>query len=338
MKRWILKAGALTLDGLIEQEVSVPRPGPGEVRVRVCAASLNYRDHFVVENAGESWRTDDDVIPVGDAAGIIDAVGDGVTQWIAGDRVVTVYLRDFLNWPPNPAMGLGLGSLSEDGVLAEYIVLSSERVVRAPKNLSFAEASTLPCAALTAWTALQRAWPPQQGQKVLTLGTGSVSLFTVAFAKAQGAVVFATTSRAEKAQKLAALGVTTTFDYNTDVNWGETVFAATGGIDKVVNTAGFGSLNQCVKAAAFGGDIGVVGLMTFGDVIEPGMFLAKGISLQGIPVGSRELQMNMIDFIEQHDIKPVIYKTFEFSEAKLAYKAQLSSDIFGKIVIRLSED
>jgi NADPH:quinone reductase-like Zn-dependent oxidoreductase len=338
MKRWILKAGSVTLDGLIEQEVELPEPGPGEVRIRVCAASLNYRDHFVVENAGESWRTQDDVIPVGDAAGVIDAVGEGVTQWAAGDRVVTVYLQDFLTWPPNQDMGLGLGSLSENGVLAQYVVLSSERVVRAPRNLSLSEASTLPCAALTAWTALQHAYPPKKGQKVLTLGTGSVSLFAASFAKAQGAEVFATTSRADKISKLEALGVTSTFDYHADSNWGDTVFSATGGIDKVVNTAGFGSLNQSIKAAAFGGDVAVVGLMTFGDVIEPASFLAKGISLRGVPVGSRELQNDMIEFIERHNIKPVIYKTFEFSNVKLAYKAQLSSDIFGKIVINISEE
>ncbi|MGV6871806.1 zinc-dependent alcohol dehydrogenase family protein [Pseudochelatococcus sp. B33] len=336
MKRWILKKGVTSVDGLVQETAAIPQPGPGEVRVRVHAAALNYRDHLVLGNAGDGWRTDRDLIPVADGAGVIDAIGDGVTQWSVGDRVTTVYLRDFATWPPNADMGLGLGSLEEDGVLAEYVVLPASRVTRAPRNLSLVEAATIPCAAVTAWTALRGAYPLERGQKVLMLGTGGVSLFAVDMAKAMGAEVFVTSSRVDKSRRLKDLGVAATFDYKADPDWGKAVFAATGGVDKVVNTAGFGSVNQCLQALAYGGDIAVIGLMTFGDVIDPGLFLAKGTSLRGIPVGSRQQHEQAVGFIENNGIKPMIYKTFGFDEAKAAYDAQLSPDIFGKVVITIA--
>lgn len=338
MKRWVLKAGATTVDGLVQEVVDVPQPGSGEVRVRLHAVSLNYRDHLILSDASGAWRPDGDLVPVADGAGVVDALGDGVTQWSVGDRVVTVYLRDFPHWPPNARMGLGLGSQDEDGVLAEYVVLPANRVTPAPANLTLAEASTLPCAAVTAWTGLQHAHPVQRGQKVLMLGTGGVSLFAVSIARALGAEVFVTTSRNDKGQRLKALGVAGSFDYKADPEWGKTVFEATGGVDKVINTAGFGSVNQSVQALAFGGDIAVIGLMTFGDAIDPGLFLAKGVSLRGIPVGSREQEEQAVDFIEANDIKPIIWKTFGIDDAKAAYEAQVSPDIFGKVVIRIADE
>jgi len=338
MRRWILKKGVKSLEGLVQETADIPQPGPGEVRVRIHAASLNYRDHLVLNDAGGGWRADGDLVPLADGAGVIDAVGGGVTQWSSGDRVTTVYLRDFPTWPPNANMGIGLGSLAEDGVLAEYIVLPSTRVTRAPRNLTLLEASTIPCAAVTAWTALRGAYPLERGQKVLMLGTGGVSLFAVDLAKAIGAEVFVTSSREDKSRRLKDLGVAATFDYKADPDWGKAVFAATGGVHKVVNTAGFGSVNQSLQALAFGGDIAVIGLMTFGDVIDPGLFLAKGVSLRGIPVGSRQQHEQAVDFIESNGIKPIIYKTFGFDEAKAAYEAQLSPDIFGKVVIKIADE
>ncbi len=338
MRRWILQAGATTADGLVQEVVDIPEPGPGEVRVRLHAVSLNYRDHLILTDNSGAWRPNGNLVPVADGAGVVDAIGNGVSKWSVGDRVITVYLRDFPHWPPNSRMGLGLGALDEDGVLAEYIVLPADRFTHAPANLTLAEASTLPCAAVTAWTGLQQTNPVQSKQKVLMLGTGGVSLFAIGIAKVLGAEVFVTTSRADKNERLKALGVTSTFDYKSDPEWGKTVFDATGGIDKIINTAGFGSVNQSVQALAFGGDIAVIGLMTFGDAIDPGLFLAKGVSLRGIPVGSREQQEQVIEFIEKNGIKPIIYKTFGFGDVKAAYAAQLSPDLFGKVVIKISDD
>jgi len=336
MKRWILKSGTTTLDGLVLEDVAKPQPGPGEVLVRIRAVSMNYREQLTLMNAGGNWRVDRDIVPVADGAGEVEAVGQGVDKWVAGDKVITVYLRDFIQWPPHPGIGLGLGALDEDGVLAEYVVLPAERLTRAPSTLSFAEAATLPCAALTAWTALQNAYPVKAGQKVLSLGTGAVSLFATAFAKAMGAKTYLTTSKDDKVARLRELGAETVFNYRTDENWGQTIFAATGGVDKLVNTAGFGSINQSVQAVAFGGDIGIVGLFNFGDVIEPGLFLAKGTSIRGIPVGTRDAQEEMVRFIDQHQIKPVIDRIIPFADAKEAYKAQGEPDLFGKIVIEVA--
>ncbi len=336
MKRWILKSGATTLDGLILEDVVKPEPGPGEVRVRIRAVSLNYREQLVLGNAGGNWRLDRDLIPIADGAGDIDAVGEGVEQWIVGDKVITVYLRDFIQWPPHPSIGLGLGSLEEDGVLAEYVVLPAARLTRSPDTLSYVEASTLPCAALTAWTALQNAYPVTPGQNVLSLGTGSVSLFAMAFAQALGAKTYVTTSKDNKRSRLLDLGTEDIFNYRTDENWGQSIYASTGGVNKVVNTAGFGSINQSVLALAFGGDIGVVGLFNFGEAIDPGLFFAKGASVRGIPVGSRDAQEEMVRFIDKHQIKPVIDRVVPFAETKDAYQAQSAPNLFGKIVIEVA--
>ncbi|MDM9628989.1 NAD(P)-dependent alcohol dehydrogenase [Rhizobium sp. S152] len=338
MKQWILKAGANTIEGLVETTTTRPEPGPGEVRVRVVAVSLNYREHLILSGGDGPWRPRADLVPVADGAGVIDAVGNDVTGWKIGDRVTTVYLRDFETWPPHPGIGLGLGAADEQGVLTEFVVLRADRVMMAPESLSLAEASTLPCAAVTAWTALQHANPVRPGQKVLTLGSGGVSLFAISMAKAFGADVFATTSQADKQPKLIDLGVSQTFDYRNDQNWGATFFKATGGADKIVDTAGFGSINQSIQALAFGGDIGMVGLMSFGEAIDPALFYAKGVSLRGIPVGSADQQREVFRFIDDKGIKPVIHRTFDFSEARAAYDAQLSPDTFGKIVINVSDE
>jgi NADPH:quinone reductase-like Zn-dependent oxidoreductase len=338
MKRWVLKAGASSVSGLVEETADIPQPGKGEVRVRMVAASMNYREHLILSGVGGPWRRNIDLVPVADGAGVIDAVGEDVDEWKAGDRVTTIYLRNFLKWPPNEDIGLGLGSADEHGVLAEYVVLKAERLTRAPESLSLAEASTLPCAAITAWTALQQANPVQPGQKVLALGSGGVSLFAIAFAKAMGAKVFATTSQADKRERLLSLGVSETFDYRADPNWGAGIYKATGGVDKVVDTAGFGSINQSIAALAFGGDIGMVGLMSFGEAIDPGSFYAKGVNLHGVPVGSREQQEEAFRFIDRHALKPIIHRTFGFAEARAAYDAQLAPETFGKIVINIADE
>ncbi|MFS2154401.1 zinc-dependent alcohol dehydrogenase family protein [Rhizobium sp. Rhizsp42] len=336
MKRWVLKSGASTVEGLVEETAEMPQPGPGEVRVRMVAAALNYRDHLILSGADGPWRKPIDLVPVSDGAGVVDAVGDGVTEWKAGDRVATVYLRNFLTWPPNEDIGLGLGSIDEHGVLAEYVVLKSERLTRAPDSLGLEEAATLPCAAITAWNALQQANPVQSGQKVLALGTGGVSLFAISFARAMGAFVFATTSQPDKHGRLVSMGVSQIFDYKNDNDWGRTIYASTGGVDKIVDTAGFGSINQSIAALAYGGDIGMVGLMSFGEAIDPGQFYAKGVNIHGVPVGSREQQVEAFRFIDEHGLKPTIHKTFGFSEVRDAYRAQLSPETFGKIVVSIS--
>jgi NADPH:quinone reductase-like Zn-dependent oxidoreductase len=336
VKRWVLKAGATTGNGLAQEIADMPKPRSGEVRVRLHAVSLSHRDHLILCDSTGAWRPNGSPLPAADGAGVVDALGDGVTEWSVGDRVITVFVRGLPHWPPNDRMGPDLGAPYEVSVLAEYVVLPAERLTRAPANLTFAEASTLPRAAVTAWNGLQLAHPLQSKHKVLMLGTGGISLFAVSMAKALGAEVFVASSHTDKYDRLAALGVARIFDYRNDLlHWGKAIFDTTGGMDKIINTAGPGSMNQAIQALALGGDIAVIGPASFGDTIDPGLLLAKGVSLRGIPAGSRDQQEQVVEFFETHNIKPIIFKTFAFDEAKAAYEAQLSRDLFGKVVIRM---
>ncbi len=337
MRRWILKAGTINLDGMVMQDAPKPEPSAGEVRVRVRAVSLNYRDQLVLQDPGQLWRVPDrDLVPVADGAGEIDAVGPGVNTWSVGERVTSLYFKDRLEGPPHPGMGLGLGSRDEDGMLAEYVVLPSTRVIRAPDGLSFAEAATLPCAGLTAWSALGDDRPVGSGSKVLVLGTGGVSLFALVLARALGAEVFATTSQDAKKERLDALGAAGVVNYRDVPEWGKAVFDLTGGIDRVVNAAGTGSLNQSMAALCPGGEVAVMGLMTFGDPLDPMLLMGKGVTVRGISVGDAEGAKALAQAINDHKVKPPIDQTFDFEDARSAFQAQSSPELFGKIVIHLS--
>jgi NADPH:quinone reductase-like Zn-dependent oxidoreductase len=335
MKRWKLKAGAYDLDGLVQEEVTKPEPGPGEVRVRLHAVSLNYRDHLVVTSP--IWRSDVDVVPVADGAGIVDAVGEGVTDWTVGDAVINLYMRDFFSWPPHGNMGMGLGAGAENGLLTEYTVLPAQRLVRAPKSLSLTEAATIPCAAHTAWTALSKLSQARPGDTVLILGTGGVALFALALCQKLGIKAIITTSQEDKRQRLIDMGATAVVNYHDDPKWGETVNAMTnGGVDKVINTAGVGSLNQAMAALKFGGNVVTVGMITQSAELDEYLFLAKGLTLHGMPVGGRDGLFELIAFIDASGLKPLIHKTFAFDDARSAYEEQRSKDLFGKVVIELA--
>lgn len=331
MRRWILKAGSTESDGLILEQAPIPEPGPGQVRVRVHAASLNYRDQLALTDP-TTWRSGTDIIPVADAAGEIDAVGTGVDRWSVGDRIVTLYF-DWHGGPPPAGLGFGLGAGGEDGVMADYIVLSADRVTRAPATLDHLQAATLPCAALTAWTALQGSYPVGAGSKVLTLGTGGVSLFAAVLARALGAEVISTTGNDDKRGKLEALGVSEVLNYKDDPGWGTTVFGL-GGVDKVVNAAGSGSLNQSIAALRPGGEVATMGLFSFGaDPIDIVTMMMRSLSARGVGVGSEEGFAALVATIDRHGVKPTIDRVFAFEDLKDAYQAQVSPDLFGKIVL-----
>lgn len=337
MRRWILKAGTTDLDGMVMQEAQLPEPGPRQVRIRVHAAALNYRDKLVVQDGGELWRLSDrDLVPVADGAGEIDKVGPGVDDWTVGDRVVTLYFKDRVQGPPHPGMGMGLGSRDEDGMLAEYVVLPADRISRSPETLSHVEASTLPCAGLTAWSALQGDRPISAGSKVLVLGTGGVALFALVLARALGAKVVATTSQDSKRERLSALGASDTVNYRDVPEWGKAVFDLTGGVDRVVNSAGTGSVNQAMAALRAGGEVATMGLMTFGEPLDPMLLMGKALIVRGIAVGDAEGFKALSKTIDRHAIKPPIDRTFHFDHAKEAVLALSSPELFGKIVIDLS--
>lgn len=333
MRRWILKAGATDLDGLVLEDAERPEPGPGEVRIRVRAVSLNYRDQLVLRMP-QLWRLPGrHLVPVADGAGEIDAVGAGVDRWSVGDRVTNVYFKNWIDGPPHADMGMGLGSRDEDGMLAEYVVLPAERVTRAPKSVAFSEASTLPCAALTAWSGLYGDHPIGPGSKVLVLGTGGVSLFALFFARAAGAEVFATTGQEAKRARLLELGARDVVNYRETPEWGKSVFERTGGVDKVIDAAG--SLNGSLSALRPGGEVAIMGLFTSDGAPDPLQLLGKGAIIRGIAVGSATAHEAMVRAIEAQGIKPPIGHRFRFEDAKAAYEAQSSPDLFGKIVIEL---
>ncbi len=339
MKRWIVRAGATSLDGLVGQEVPRPEPGPGEVRIRVRAASLNARDQLLI--SGAYGVATNDFIAVADGAGEIDAVGPDVDGWSLGDRVTGLYFRGWHDGPPAQDMGWGLGSDGQDGMLAEYVVLKADRVAAMPRTLSFEQAACLPCAALTAWSALNGDRPYRRplgaGDKVLVTGTGAVALFALLFAKAMGAEVVATTSQGRKAEQVRALGASDTVNYTQIANWGEVAAERTGGFDRVVNAAGSAAVDQSIAALAPGGEIALMGL--YDHAATPPNFVGlmmKGGTLRGTAVGSAMAYRDMAGFIDRHGITPPIARTFDMSETRSAYSFAASGEAFGKVVIRVA--
>jgi NADPH:quinone reductase-like Zn-dependent oxidoreductase len=336
MRRWILKAGTTDLDGLMLEDAPMPEPGAGEVRIRIHAVSLNYRDQFILKGEFGSRLPDRDLVPVSDGAGEIDAIGLGVDTWAVGDRVTGLYFA-WLRGAPTGNLGFGLGSLGEDGMLCEYVVLPVDRVVRMPDSLDYAEAAMLlPCAALTAWNAIHGDRSVGAGSKVLVLGSGGVSLFAMLFAQAAGARVFATSSQDAKLKRWMALGVSDGINYRDTPDWGKAVFDRFGGVDKIVNAAGTGALNQSLGALSYGGEVAVMGLMTFADApLEGVLLLGKGATVRGIAVGNAEMYEQMVQAIDTHKIHPPIDRRFRFEDAKDAYRAQSSPELFGKVVIHV---
>ena len=332
MRRWILKADATDLGGLVMEDVPLPEPGPGEVRMRVRAVSLNFRDQIVLKDP--HWRTAGrDLVPISDGAGEIDAVGEGVSDWKIGDRVTALQFRDWRSGPPRLDMGMGLGALDDDGMLSEYLVLPAQRVARMPESLGFAEASTLPIAGVTAWNALYGDHPIGPGSKVLVLGTGGVALFALLLARAAGAEVFATSSHDDKLDRLKGLGVAGGINYRTHPEWGQAVLELTGGVDKVVDSVGM--VNQSLMAVSPGGEVALFGLMASDGPPNPMLLLGKSVNLRGIVVGNAQAYGELVDAVDRHGIKPPLDDRFrfKFEDAKEAYGAQSSPDLFGKIVI-----
>lgn len=337
MQRWIFRAGGTGIDDLVREEVAVPQPGPGQVRVRVHAVSLNFRDQLLLMGQYGGAPTED-VIPISDGAGEIDAVGDGVEGWRLGDRVTNLYYPAWRDGPLASGLGLGPGVQGDPGMLAEYVVLAADAITAAPQRLTLAEASGLPCAGLTAWTALNgdRPYtrPLSADDKVLVLGSGGVSLIAVGLANAIGAQVVATSSQDDKLERTRRLGATETVNYRETPNWGEVVFDRTGGVDRVVNAAGTNALDQSIAALANGGEIALMGFMdqaeTSPDFIA---LMTKTATIRGTRVGSAEAHADFVRAIDAGSVKPPIHQTYAFADAQDAYRAQLAPDVFGKVVI-----
>lgn len=336
MRQWIITKGATSLDGLTLREVPEPSPGGGEVLVRVRACSLNYRDQAIPLGLYMGGPVPDDTVPLSDGAGEIAALGEGVTGLAVGDRVAGSFFQDWIDGPPNPAVGPALGAAGAPGMLQDYVVLPAHGVVKLARSLTFEEAACLPCAGVTAWNALMEGpRPVRAGESVLVLGTGGVSLLALQIAKAAGAVVVATSSSDAKLARVKALGADHVINYRTTPEWGAEAARLTGGIDHVVEVGGAGTLAQSIAAVGFNGEVALIGVLTREGDTNPHGLMFKGASIRGIFVGSKGMAERLNAFVDAHGIRPVVDRSFPMEQALDAYRYQSSPELFGKVVITL---
>jgi NADPH:quinone reductase-like Zn-dependent oxidoreductase len=335
MKVYEVQKGATSIDGLRPAERPDPQPGPREVLIRIRATSLNYRDQMVVTGNYFGGPVSRNLIPLSDGAGEVAAVGAEVSRFKTGDRVVGTFFQTWISGPMterHPALGSPL-----DGTLAEYIVLHEDGVVPMPRTLSFEEAATLPCAAVTAWNALMVSGKPvKPGDTVLCLGTGGVSMAGLLFAKVAGARVIVTSSSDEKIKRACALGASDGVNYKRYPDWQKEVTHLTGGhgADHILENGGPGSLTRSFEAAAFGGKVALIGFLagTEGEINTTILMMKSGVMI-GIGVGSRAMFEDMNQAIDVNKIKPVADRVFPFDKAADAYRCQAAGDFIGKVVI-----
>jgi NADPH:quinone reductase-like Zn-dependent oxidoreductase len=326
------------VDGLVLRSSEDPRPGLREVLMRVHATSLNYRDLMVLKGGGRG-PTKLGVVPLSDGAGEVAAIGDGVTRVKVSDRIAGTFHPRWFGGPIRPEYLTDRLGANLDGMLAEYAVLSEEALVHVPSHLSFEEAATLPCAAVTAWVALTGHRKVTAGDTVLTQGSGGVSVFALQFARLLGARVITTTSTAEKAERLKALGASEVINYTETPDWDEKARELTDGrgVDCVVEIGGPRTIAMSLRALAVGGHISLIGasLSRSGTGLDPDPLLltGRGITLGSISVGSRADFEAMNRAIALHRLRPVIDRTFPFAEAKAAYRHFEGRGHFGKVVI-----
>jgi NADPH:quinone reductase-like Zn-dependent oxidoreductase len=329
--------GPSGIDGLALVDKPMPEPGEGEVLVRLKAATLNYRDLLTVKG-GYGSRQKFPLVPVSDGAGVIERVGLGVREFATGDRVIGSFFESWIGGEPSEAkMRSALGG-SVDGVLTEYRIFPKHALVRTPEHLSDIEAAALPCAGLTAWSAVVKLGSVKPGQTVLTQGTGGVSLFALQFAKMCGARVIATSSSEAKIERLKQLGADFTLNYRATPDWGKKAREWSGhGVDLVVEVGGVGTLNESIRATRIGGTIAFIGVLAGpppSDLRLPLMVMQQQ-RLQGVTVGSVEDLKAMVDAIAANGMKPVIDRTFRFDQARDAFAHMESGAHFGKVAIEI---
>lgn len=308
-------------------------PGPGEIRVRLHASSLNYHDYRVMAVPG---AVADGRIPMSDGAGVVEAVGHGVTAFRAGNRVVSCFFPGWINGEPCVPDFATVPGDGVDGYAREAVVVPAHHFTHAPAGWSHAEAATITTAGLTAWRALVVNGGLKAGDSVLVLGTGGVSMAALQLAKAMGATVYATSSSDEKRARLEAMGVAHTLNYRAEPDWGARLFALTNGrgVDHVIEVGGPGTLPQSIEAVKVGGHISLIGVLTGrnGD-IPTGLLLRKQVRLHGLIVGNRVQQQDYVRALEATGIRPVIDSTFPLEKIAEAFRYEESGRHFGKICI-----
>jgi NADPH:quinone reductase-like Zn-dependent oxidoreductase len=327
------------IDGLRCENLPDRELGVGEVRIRVYAVSLNYRD-LMVASGNYLVTVDDPIIPCSDGAGEVLAVGHGVSRLQVGDRVAASffpYWTDGITTPEKIRHSLG-GDI--DGMLAEEVILHEDALVRIPPSLSFLDAATLPCAGVTAWNAIfVSSHNIKPGDSILLLGTGGVSILGLQLAKAAGLRTIVTSSSDEKLQRARELGAHHTINYRTTPEWHEEVLRMTRGVgaNVVLEVGGKGTVNRSVAAASMAGSVAIIGGVSgFGGEINPVSLLAGAKRMVGIFVGSRTMLEDLMRFAEAVTLKPVVDRVFTFDQAREAYRHMESGSHFGKVVIAVN--
>lgn len=325
-----------SLDNLVLETATAAPPGPGEIKVRIHAASLNFRDGLVVNGF---FPVDDGLIPLSDGAGDVMEVGEGVTEFAPGDAVVSTFHPKWLdghmdkpnldNSPGGPA----------NGFACEEATRPATHFTLAPKGLAYPEAATLTCAGLTAWRAVVTDGRVKPGSTVLIQGTGGVSLFALQFAKAAGAIVIATSSTPDKLDRLKALGADHVVNHREAEDWGKQVLELTGGagVEHIIEVGGPNTLAQSFLAARTGAHIALIGAVAGFDVdtMPFAIVQAKRLCIQGVTVGSRRDQVELVRAVEANGIKPVIDSTFPLEQLADAFRHMHSGEHFGKICIEI---
>jgi len=336
MKAYHIKKGSTGLDGLAMVNLDQPRPGPGQVLVRVRATTLNFRDLAVVTGNYFGGSVQRDLIPLSDGAGEVSELGEGVSRFNIGDRVAGTFFQTWTEGKPPRTMA-ALGS-PLDGMLAEYVVLDADGLVAVPQHLGWEQAAALPCAGVTAWNALMVQDRVRPGDTVLLLGTGGVSIFALQFARMAGARVIITSGSDAKLERARAMGADAGINYQRTPAWDTAVLEHTGGAgaDHVIEVGGVGTLARSFNSVGFGGQVTLIGVLAGreGDTNPHGLMF-KSARLQGVFVGNRVMFEDMNRAIAINGLQPVVDRVFPFDEVRQAFELMAAGGHFGKIAIAI---
>ncbi|MCD5993910.1 NAD(P)-dependent alcohol dehydrogenase [Pseudomonas sp. CDFA 602] len=320
-------------DRVIVGNSEVLAPKAGEITVRLHANSLNYHDFAVVSGM---WGPSESRIPMADGAGVVTAVGEGVSEFKIGDSVVSTFFPEWISGEPLVEGFVTVPGDGVDGYAREQVTARATSFTLAPMGYTHAQASTLTTAGLTAWRALMADDALKAGDTVLVQGTGGVSIFALQFAKMAGATVIATSSSDEKLERLHGMGADHLINYRTDSNWGETARKLTGGrgVDHIIDVGGPSTLQHSMTAARVGGHISVIGILSgVTGQLEIVPALVKQLRMQGVLVGSRTQQQDMIRAIDANGMRPVMDRSFPLTDIVEAFRYQETNQHFGKICL-----
>lgn len=331
-------------DNLKLVEVSAPSaPGPEEVLVKVHAVSLNFRDLLISKGVYSSHKLPENLIPASDAACEIISVGANVKSWTVGQRIFASFFPKHLDGVATAESRASAFGAEAPGVLTEYRTFAANSIVEIPDHLSWEEAATLPCAGLTAYSALLGPQPIKGGDYILVLGTGGVSIFALQFAVASGAVVIATSSSDNKLEIASKLGAKHVINYNKVPDWHEEVLRITNGrgVDHVLEVGGAGTLGKSLSSVKIGGSVHIIGIVSMSDsppaTLIPQM-IGSAANMRGILVGSVSQSRDMTRLISAQRIKPIVDRVFDFEQAVEAYQYLEDQKHVGKVVIRVIKD